>query len=372
MNRDTLIADIYAAAAGRATWSAALHQISKALGLWSTQIIGVDKQLKRVFLSEDCGSVSPQGALDYVRSYHSINPRVGYSLLLQSEQWLHDHEVFDERFVAQDPFYQEYLLPYGGRYLSGTKLLEDDSTVFLIGAMRGAGSHPLGAEEIALLESLRLHFVRALENYLHIRQAFAELHASRKALEPFEHPMFLIDKMRSVWYRNTSASRMAANGEVFVERSGQLRCVHHLDDMNLAAALDELESVPCGAHGEAQRRTISLARPGKPSLVACLSGISPERSMKLFSQTFLALLVVYDPLLPQRSIDPAVAAECFSLTPAEAKVAARLAGGLSIQEIAEIHHTSANTVKFQVQRVLEKTDTRRQSELVRLLLALPG
>ena len=93
--------------------------------------------------------------------------------------------------------------------------------------------------------------------------------------------------------------------------------------------------------------------------------------MGLLGQAFLALVVVFDPLLSHHGINPDVAAECFSLTPAEAKVATRICSGLSVKDIAHTHHTSTNTVKSQLQRVLDKTGAKRQSDLIRLLLALP-
>ena len=62
--------------------------------------------------------------------------------------------------------------------------------------------------------------------------------------------------------------------------------------------------------------------------------------------------------------------ELFSLTAAEARVAARLCrGGASLKRIADEMGVSLNTVKTQLQAVYAKTGTQKQIDLMRLLLA---
>jgi len=58
--------------------------------------------------------------------------------------------------------------------------------------------------------------------------------------------------------------------------------------------------------------------------------------------------------------------EAFGLTRAEAKLAARLAGGEPIDAAAEILGIAKATARSQLKAVFAKTDTRRQSELVAL------
>ena len=57
----------------------------------------------------------------------------------------------------------------------------------------------------------------------------------------------------------------------------------------------------------------------------------------------------------------------FSFTPAEARLAAALANGTSIEDAAKILSISCDTVRHQLKAVFLKTDTHRQSELIALL-----
>jgi len=57
----------------------------------------------------------------------------------------------------------------------------------------------------------------------------------------------------------------------------------------------------------------------------------------------------------------------FGLTPTEARLAIAMAGGESLEEIAEATDVTIGTVRKQLASVFVKTDTHRQSELVALL-----
>lgn len=67
------------------------------------------------------------------------------------------------------------------------------------------------------------------------------------------------------------------------------------------------------------------------------------------------------------SLDPFALANMFGLTPTEAKVAARLAEGLSAADIGAAHGTSQATVRSQIRQVLLKLGAQRTVDVVRLL-----
>lgn len=60
----------------------------------------------------------------------------------------------------------------------------------------------------------------------------------------------------------------------------------------------------------------------------------------------------------------------FGLTPAEARLATRIACGDGLEEIAERHQVSVGTVRAQLRAVFLKTQTNRQAQLVALLARL--
>jgi DNA-binding CsgD family transcriptional regulator len=77
---------------------------------------------------------------------------------------------------------------------------------------------------------------------------------------------------------------------------------------------------------------------------------------------------------PERRVDaaPDMLRRLYGLTPAEAKLAASLMEGATLESAAEQFAISAQTVRSQLKQVFLKTRTNRQSELVRLLLGSPA
>lgn len=77
---------------------------------------------------------------------------------------------------------------------------------------------------------------------------------------------------------------------------------------------------------------------------------------------------------PDRRPRPKHALLCdlYRLTPTEAEVAALLGRGESVEQIAAQMAVAVATVRHHLKRLFEKTETRRQAELVALIARLPG
>ena len=81
-----------------------------------------------------------------------------------------------------------------------------------------------------------------------------------------------------------------------------------------------------------------------------------------------AVVVVVDPWRPPR-LSPEQVAKSLRLSPAESRVAVALAEGLTTFQIAETTGRAVHSVRWLVQRALEKTWCSRQADLVRLVLS---
>ena len=70
-------------------------------------------------------------------------------------------------------------------------------------------------------------------------------------------------------------------------------------------------------------------------------------------------------------IDAEMVGDVFGLTAAESRVAVLLGKGRSVRDIARELDRSEHTVRWTLKKVLSKTNSARQADLVRLLLQLP-
>ncbi len=79
------------------------------------------------------------------------------------------------------------------------------------------------------------------------------------------------------------------------------------------------------------------------------------------------MLLIHDPEQGRAVSQEALVAR-YDLTAAEARLAARLADGESLADAARANNIAEGTARQQLKMVFQKTDTRRQAELVARLL----
>ncbi len=116
--------------------------------------------------------------------------------------------------------------------------------------------------------------------------------------------------------------------------------------------------VLAAARGQA---AAALLRPGRLPLTLRCVRLAPPAGRATRLQ-----LTLCDP--EQHAVDAGLLQPMFDLTSSEAAVACALAGGLSTAQVAGRLGVQVNTVLAHIKRVLAKTGTRRQAEMVSLLL----
>lgn len=159
-----------------------------------------------------------------------------------------------------------------------------------------------------------------------------------------------------VLFANAAARRLEKQG-VLREVEGRLECAGF-------EAKEELEMAIADAQRSANaRRAFVLIRERKPRLLGL--GLSAGRALP-----GAAIVVVADPTAT-RNVDAEVYCRHFGLTPAEGRVAARLAIGQSAREVADFMDIGVETVRTHVKSILRKMGTNRQIDAVRMLVTGP-
>lgn len=178
--------------------------------------------------------------------------------------------------------------------------------------------------------------------------------------------VFVVNSEGRVLVKNESA-------RILVEKEDGLR----LDSGRLRALKAEETAVLREYIGRAARRSgdgvpwegaLPLSRsPGRNILAVLVCSLGPTAG----SRDRLAAVLVSDPNnLPEP--DPERLRALYQLTPAEADVAVQIAKGRRLHEVAETFGVSINTVRTHVRQLFLKTSTKRQAELVRLLICGPA
>ena len=131
----------------------------------------------------------------------------------------------------------------------------------------------------------------------------------------------------------------------------------------------ELHSKVKNAFARAPNGGLSSIVLHRPSMAhPYVINIEPVKEMhRLDDEQDLAVLYVTDPENPP-TISTSILMQMFNLSLSEARVAAGLAEGSKLSEIAERLQLTPSTVRTYLKHVYAKTNTQRQAELVKVIL----
>lgn len=275
----------------------------------------------------------------------------------------------DEELPATD-FYRDVMKPQGlAPEAPIIHLISNDAGRPLSGLAihRREDGRPFCEDDLRLGNLLAPHFARAFEMHSRFGGIQREREALTEVIDRLPLGVILIDPRRQPVVTNRTAAQILARDDGFRFDQQGPRAADTRED----AALRKLvaEAVTVGSRrGGGAASVLSISRPSGqrsyPVMVAPLLG-PPNGGT---DRDAVAALFLTDPEGNDISMT-LVLQGLYSLTQAEAELVGLLAQGLSLEEAARERGVTMNTVRSQLKQVFAKTDTKRQGELVRLVLS---
>jgi DNA-binding CsgD family transcriptional regulator len=375
-----LVECIYEAAVDQQAWGAVLSELSAALGGPAIQLSLRIRGAEPSLLARPPTDPGPIHRIHLDERYHEIFLR----LTAEEFPWASiDRRAVVERFARASEmvgpkleldlegsaFYREYMKPQGLACESPIcHLMASVGSRPLAGMVvyRREGCRPLGASDFELLDLLVPHLRRAYRIHRRLGDARHEQRALREVLDRLPSGVILLDEDLRAVLTNRSADQILGLEDGIRLDRGRPR----LDDSAQDRAFQQLlaEAIQMRAQrGRSYGKTLSVTRPSGrrsyPMMVGPLLAPPPGTSLR----EAVAILFIADPEGSQISTTE-VLEGLYDLTPAEAELLRLLAEGRSLEEVAGQRGVTMNTARSQLKQVFAKTDTRRQGELVRLVL----
>jgi DNA-binding CsgD family transcriptional regulator/PAS domain-containing protein len=184
------------------------------------------------------------------------------------------------------------------------------------------------------------------------------------------YAVVLLDERAACTFFNRRAEQIFGQRDGLLLRHNHLIAERPAETAALSALIDATTST--AIHGTARRGApVLISRSGRRPLK--VAAIALSRSAPLVPaaspRAAVVLVLIRDPDDDRHSLSDVLPAT-YGLTRAESCVAVRLFEGLSLAETADAHGVSKETVRQQLKSIFEKTGTRRQSELLKLLCCL--
>jgi DNA-binding CsgD family transcriptional regulator len=268
-----------------------------------------------------------------------------------------DFTTADE--IARHPYYQEFQAPFGLRWFAGVKVGSGDD-IWALSIQRSISQGPFSPAEIKELAVLSC----SLAGIIELARAFgsARIDGALQAFEMSGSAVMMLDRCGEVMRANSGAEGLLGSDLQIVRR----RLVSF--DRNATGSLDRaLHALIWSKESLALHPPVVLPRKRGRPILAYLSRCpnSIRQGIGLCQAIVVLVDVEARPAAPQRDL-----IEAFRLTPAEARLAARIAAGESIETVAEQLGIAYATARNVLKSVFRKTETRRQGELVALLMRL--
>jgi DNA-binding CsgD family transcriptional regulator len=362
---DYLVEVLYESILDNSRWNEAMELCARYAGGIAAVMFTLDKHLNTPVFSVQGGEITnPENASEYLNHYMSIDPRMTRMMSGSGVGvWQNCHTYFDKQFVNRNEFYQDFLIPNGGRYTLAAWVDDGPGQHTAIGLQRSADQLQFGEAELMAAQRFSGHLQRALRLQSHTQQLQAKAEMGARAIDALALAMFIVDDTAAILHLNSVAECLLHNSDSgLICRSGRLSAHHSLNKTQLMALISAA-STGFPATGGA----MFLRGQTKFQLF-----VMPLPAASPFSKDWQKPLVLI--LVLEAGMNPSsfqLMGQLYGLTTAELRVASALLAGKTPEEYRLEAGVSMSTVRSQLKSLYRKTDTRRQSELVSLLCQAP-
>ena len=364
-----IVAELYGANIEPARWPHALL----ALGEWAkADAVGV------VFHDFKAGEGYFERAIgiptDALTSYRRAQSR--------SNMWLGDENAFpkdrtivrgselvEEANVKSSSFYLDWLRQTGLFHHLFVVVERQNGAMLLLVLARREGKPDFEDDIVKEMETLPPALEHGLRAGRRVSQIRALERAALRAIDVMPIGVMMINQEGAVIEANPSARAVIDAGEGLIMAQGSLavdlggrllkfsELIARPETHGVAVAAGELTLLPVPRQ-QGQRPLTLMLMPLEQTSEPDVSGPA-------------ALLFIGD---PERSVrfDQTRIARLYGLSRAESRVAALLASGYRLEQVAEALDIAYETVRKHLKQIFGKTGTYRQAELVRMLVTGPA
>jgi DNA-binding CsgD family transcriptional regulator/PAS domain-containing protein len=329
---------------------AALIYQSQADGRGQSIIAGIDPAATPLYFGEFATNNPLQRAGTLREKIDNFRPRI-----------LNDEHLLPKPELTGSDFYNGVLRPFDMHSILMVGLGVRDVHRVGINLVRAARRPQFDTPELSAMNRWHGALIRAFDVGMAVAPVAAVGADLAAVLDTLADAVFLVDHGGRIVLANRRAEEMVAAGHALRAIDGRLRPRQPDQARRLEVLIGQALCNPSPVGGAMALAAVDQRLP----LSLTVTPLNPRRPT-LFAPPATAMVRVCDFVAPL-PVTERLLTELFQLTPAEARVAAALAQGLTPREVAERLAVSFNTVRAQLVRIFEKTGVSRQADLVRLM-----
>lgn len=354
----------HAVALDAGQWPDLLHAVADYTGAAAAALVALDRRSGEPLYSEQCGL--PEAAWsEYVARWVPMDPTLQAlrsdpdRIFLQTSgatrpepgtpftRWLGDHADWTPFFAMrlhENRRRTLFLILLGGQPATTAKRGPREDVRAAASLVRSAA---VVGEQLNAERSIALALASSL-NYL-------------------PTAVLIVAEDGQVLYSNAAAEHLIRGSRILHLHDGRLRLAREGDNQTLHA---QIRGVIEAKREERRRRLLQLQSADGQETFTALTAPLPSGQRNSPPRHAAAMVMIWEPELSRICI--ASLREVFGLTQREAELASHIANGRTIAAAATFMGISRSTARVHLERVLAKTGTHRQTELVALIRTSPA
>jgi DNA-binding CsgD family transcriptional regulator/PAS domain-containing protein len=361
-----LVGQIYEAGVEPRLWDSTLVRLGERFranaGTLATMVSGSNQ----VSFSSEFGT-DPEWLARYNQEFckPELNPLVPAIRRLRPGLAAADWMLLPKQNLMRSPFYNEWSLPLDRHTYVGLMMLAGPQAVGTIVFCRGRRSGDFTPDEVALLQALSPHLVRAVGLSRRLGALEGKRQLSDALLDVAARPVIVVEPDGRIVQANHAAWRILDAADGLLVRRDRLAAARPADTSAVRRrirATAERDLAAC--------ETMAVVRRSGAQPYSVAMAPVPIDAVGLEQGKVLVAVFVADPYTNPPDMACALQT-AYGLTPAEASLVQLLAHETpSLADAADRLGVSQTTVKTHLKHCYQKTGTQRQTELIRLALAL--
>jgi DNA-binding CsgD family transcriptional regulator len=365
----SLVQDLYSAAADPSGWDRFLDSIKTEIGGTACAILVRDQRSGHSGQMALSTGIEERFLRAYGEYYSSINVVYEAALAMAPNNYVGTlQHCIDVDVYRNSEIYNDYARPQNLFHQCAALVAREGSYAAALSIMRPESEGAYGEEQIRLLTALAPHMRQAFQLHNTLRSYENSAAGLATALDQSETAIFLLDGQRRLQRANAAGDKLIRDEDVLRLNGNFLEPLQTQISADFERFLSSACSTGAGK-GLAPGGMMLLHRPSGSPLHCKISPFYSESTFHEVSPAAILFIGDRDRIPASRN---AALQDLYGLTATEARLANLLLEGLDVREAADQMGATFETARFHLKRVLAKTGTHRQTELIRLMLALPG
>jgi DNA-binding CsgD family transcriptional regulator len=360
---------VYEAALDQSLWPKVLDQIADLAEASVGQIGSFDAYtLKEKNIAP---RLSPDVLSNYTQNWANKNPFLEKTVIFPAGNVFAFDDVLPNSGLKKTEIYHEFFQPNGLEESLGVVLTQDSTFAAMLAVYRTSAKGAFDRPQADVIAWFTPHLRRAVKINARLGESAVTRAASATMFDQVGQPSILVDAASRVRFANRAAEDILAEGAGLMrDAAGALRATRHSETVALHALIAKAAIAWAEGRDDPSGHLRLSRGPARAPLTATV--IPLRADTQWLSPRFpTAMLFVTD---PERAGGPTAASlqQGFGLTRSEAAVALEILNGGGLTTAATRLGIARTTARTHLSAVFDKTGTRRQADLVHVLLRGAG